>query len=139
MLKLSSWRPFKFTAVGALGTLVNLAILKLLLILNVDFRISSALAIELSTLHNFALHEKWTFADRSKGSVIERIVRCFKFHLAVLPALLTQYVVAQTLNIFLALEPLIAQFIGIVMGFIVNYTLSELGVWKPRKTIEFIS
>ncbi len=134
VLRLSGWRPFKFASVGALGTVVNLLTLYMLglivpQLLKSFFVIGSAIAIETSTLFNFTLHERWTFRDRRGGSILRRVLL---FHLAVLPAILVQYFTAIGLRYLLAVNPFVAQFVGIVLGFIVNYVISELGVWTKK-------
>ncbi len=135
VLTLSGWRPFKFALVGIAGTVVNLSTLALLslaipALTTRLFVIGSAIAIEISTLFNFSLHERWTFRDRRSGKLISRLMR---FHLSVAPAVLTQYAVANFLRYALSVEALLAQFIGIALGFLVNYVLSELKVWRGRK------
>jgi len=135
VLTLSGWRPFKFALVGLAGTAVNLAVLTLLsisipLLTSTLFVLGSAIAIEVSTLFNFSLHERWTFRDRRSGSTLMRLLR---FHLSVAPAIATQYLVANALKYLIGANPILAQFIGIVLGFTVNYLLSELKVWRGRK------
>ncbi len=137
VLKLSGWRPFKFASVGALGTIVNLVTLYILgliapQLLKSFFAIGSAIAIETSTLFNFTLHEHWTFRDRRGGPILRRVLF---FHLAILPAILVQYFTAIGLRYLLAINPFVAQFMGIALGFVVNYVISELGVWT-RKSAE---
>jgi len=68
-------RFLKFCAVGASGVLVNLAVLWLLTELEVRASFASAWAIEVSILTNFVINERWTFADRSQGSLVGRAVR----------------------------------------------------------------
>ncbi len=132
VLELSRWRPLRFAAVGAAGTIVNLGTLELFKrILPVlayrAFVAGSAVAIEVSTIFNFTLHEKWTFRDRVRGKPWRRLAA---FHLAVAPAIAVQYGVANALHYTLSLDPTISQFIGIVAGFLVNYLLSEFRVWR---------
>ena len=134
LLKLSSWRPFKFAFVGALGTIVNLATLYILGLLVPQlvgrlFILGSATAIESSVLFNFTLHELWTFRDRRGGSAVRRLLL---YHLGVLPAILVQYLTAISLKYLLSMNPFVAQLIGIFMGFIVNYLICELGIWTKK-------
>ncbi|MEM1645571.1 MAG: glycosyltransferase family 2 protein [Ignisphaera sp.] len=138
VLKLSGWRPVKFVIVGLSGVLVNLAILWLIgviypLLIKELFVFGSAIAIEASILWNFVLHEIWTFRDRRVGSLMKRLA---VFHIAVLPGVLTQYISAILIRYGLSFNPLIAQLVGIVIGFPVNYIISELGVWKTYKVPE---
>ncbi|MEM1844575.1 MAG: glycosyltransferase family 2 protein [Ignisphaera sp.] len=135
VLRLSNWRPVKFGIVGLSGIVINLATLWFLsLIVRVVveqlFVLGSIIAIEVSTLWNFFLHETWTFRDRRTGSMMKRISL---FHLAVLPGVVAQYVSAISIKYGLALNPIISQTIGIVIGFPINYIFSELGIWKSYR------
>lgn len=63
-------RFMRFNAVGALGILVQLASVGVLVgVLGIHYLVGSALAIEISVLHNFAWHERWTWKDRRRGGV----------------------------------------------------------------------
>jgi len=58
-------RFVRFNVVGAMGVAVQLAALTLLVSgLGVHYLPATALAIELSVLHNFFWHERWTWGDR---------------------------------------------------------------------------
>jgi putative flippase GtrA len=62
-------RWLKFSAVGATGIAVQLITLALLLrVSGMHYLIATALAVELSVLHNFVWHKKWTWADRTTGN-----------------------------------------------------------------------
>lgn len=72
-----------FNIVGLLGVLVQLLTLAVLTgWLGLHYLTGTGLAVEAAVLHNFAWHERWTWADRAgcdKGGVWERLLR---FHLA---------------------------------------------------------
>ncbi len=134
VLNLSGWRPIKFSIVGALGTLVNLGILYLLrrvypYFIQNYFAIGSMLAIEVSTIFNFVLHEVWTFSDRREGNMLRRLIL---FHITILPGIVTQFIMSNLAFYGFSIDPLISQLIGITIGFPVNYVLSEIGIWKKR-------
>lgn len=136
VLKLSGWRPIKFITVGASGAIVNLLVLWLISIaipvLAYElFAVGSAIAIEMSIIYNFILHEVWTFKDRRVGAAINRLIL---FHLAVLPGVVAQFISAISTRYGLGVNPLLAQLIGILIGFPVNYIVSELGIWRAYKT-----
>jgi putative flippase GtrA len=62
-------RWLKFSAVGATGITVQLITLALLLrISGMHYLVATALAVELSVLHNFVWHKKWTWADRTTSN-----------------------------------------------------------------------
>lgn len=134
VLNLSGWRPIKFGVVGALGTLVNLGILYLFrkiypYFVQSYFAIGSMLAIEISTVFNFAFHEAWTFSDRRGGSMLGRLIL---FHMTILPGILAQFIMSNLAFYGFSIDPLISQLIGIIIGFPVNYILSEVGIWKKK-------
>ncbi|MEM0051945.1 MAG: glycosyltransferase family 2 protein [Sulfolobales archaeon] len=121
----------KFLVVGSIGTLVNLGVLYVLrYFLSVEHLIASALSIEASIINNYILHELWTFKDRRLGSWL---VRLLKFHGSTALAVTTQYVVSQLLHYVLGVESIISQFVGILLGFVINYILSTRFVWRRFK------
>lgn len=78
--ELASARFLRYGLVGASGVVVNLGALFVLAeIVNLHPNLASALAIETSMLTNFALHERWTFADR-RGRVDTWARRLLRFH-----------------------------------------------------------
>jgi putative flippase GtrA len=55
----------KFNLVGAIGIVVQFAVLFLLKgVLHVEVLIATAIAVEIAVLHNFVWHERFTWADR---------------------------------------------------------------------------
>ncbi|MCS7109018.1 MAG: glycosyltransferase family 2 protein [Sulfolobales archaeon] len=123
----------KFLLVGSLGTLVNLSALYLLrYIIGLEHLISSAVAIEASVINNYLLHELWTFRGRGGGT---RLHRLLKFHVTTSLAITTQYVTSQLLHYGLGLESIISQFTGILLGFLINYVLSNSYVWPKMREI----
>jgi putative flippase GtrA len=76
-------RWFVFNVVGALGIVVQLSALILLTgWLGLNYMFGTALAVEIAVLHNFAWHERWTWADRVRGGSFGRLSRLLRFHLA---------------------------------------------------------
>lgn len=134
ILNLCGWRPIKFVVVGALGTLINLFIIALFnyylpLLASKLFALGSAIAIEVSTLSNFTMHEIWTFRDRRVGNPYKRLIL---FHTTILPALITQFATANIIFYGTSANPVLSQLIGILISFPINYILSELGIWRGR-------
>lgn len=68
-----------FNGVGVVGFAVQLAVLALLLHLRLHYLAATALAVEITILHNFAWHERWTWKDRPAGRG-ERLARLWRFH-----------------------------------------------------------
>lgn len=73
---MSLWtRWWRFNAVGALGAVVQLAVLALLRgWLGINLALATALAVEAAILHNYFWHRRWTWPDR-RGSLL-------RFHLS---------------------------------------------------------
>ena len=71
------WRRlWRFGAVGASGSLVNLGALHLFAaVLGLPELAASAAAVELSVLWNFALNDAFTFRDRRSGRWPARLLR----------------------------------------------------------------
>ena len=73
---LRSW--LKFNAVGLIGVGVQLAALAFFRgVLGLAIRLSTVLAVECAVLHNFAWHERWTWAHRelSARGILRRLLK----------------------------------------------------------------
>jgi putative flippase GtrA len=75
-------RFLRFNAVGALGIAVQVATLWLLAgPLRVHYLVATAIAIEVSVLHNFFWHLKWTWAPQDAAGPQNHVLfRCLAFH-----------------------------------------------------------
>ncbi|PUA32295.1 MAG: hypothetical protein B7O98_06435 [Zestosphaera tikiterensis] len=121
----------RFALVGASGTVVNLGVLAVLrYVANLTHEIASALAIEASIINNFVWNDLWTFKGGRSGSVASRLI---KFHFSSAVGVITQYVISLTTYYYIVRNSIIAQSIGILTGFIINYVLSKKFVWSPRR------
>jgi len=129
LLYLVGFRPLKFAFVGALGILVNMSLLYALVARGSPVYLASPIAIEASILSNFALNDLWTFRDRRGG---RWTWRCLKYHLSVLTGAIVNYA---TLVLLTALGSsyLVANMIGILLGYLANYLTSESLVWNTLK------
>lgn len=76
------FRFLRFNAVGALGIAVQVAVLWLLAgPLHVHYLVATAVAIEVSVLHNFVWHLRWTWAPHDAEHATNRVYfRCLMFH-----------------------------------------------------------
>ncbi len=78
---MSAWiRWLRFNAVGAVGMAVQLSVLAMLNRITTHYLAATAVAIEITLLHNFAGHLRYTWRDRSHDSSLWR--RCARFHLS---------------------------------------------------------
>jgi dolichol-phosphate mannosyltransferase len=127
LLRLSDYRALKFVAVGASGVIVNNGLL-LLLVSSAGLppQAASLGAIEGSILTNFLLNNLWTFKHR-KGEPFH--VKLAKYHASVALGAAINFVAFTLLHASgVALVP--ANTVGIGLGFLFNYLLSEKFVWK---------
>ncbi len=126
ILRLSDYSMFKFALIGVTGVIVNLSMLALL-IRYLPVWISGLIAIETSILTNFIANDLWTFSSRkSKHTIAERMVR---YHGAVAIGAAINYSTLLGLT-YIGVDPIVANMLGILLGFITNYILSETIVWS---------
>ncbi len=135
LLMLSEYRPLKFVAVGISGVLVNEGLLFLFhnlsafssALSSLPLLYAGSLAIELSILSNFTLNNMWTFSKVSRGRLILKVL---KYNAVAAPGAIINLLTL--LNLAFLFHYLIANLIGIVLAFIVNYLGSEFFVWVKR-------
>jgi len=75
-----AWHWVKFNVVGAIGIGVQLAALAALNRVLGNYVVATAIAVELTVLHNFVWHERFTWADRASMSWRDSLVRLLKFN-----------------------------------------------------------
>ena len=71
-------RFIKFALVGLSGVFVNLGMLAVFVWLGIHRSLASALAIQVSILSNFIVHECWTFSDRRRADGFGRRILSFQ-------------------------------------------------------------
>ncbi len=128
------WRFVKFIGVGLSGVLVNLGVYWLLTRFGglssgyLDI-LSSAIAVELSIISNFTLNDFFTFSDRRKQGG-NFLIRLLKFNIISLVAVGIQLGSLWLFHHVIGINDIIAQGIGIIIGFIWNYIANSLWTWK---------
>lgn len=75
-------RWVKFNAIGIVGVGVQLLFLHLLVRAGVAYLAATALAVEAAVLHNFAWHQKYTWADRPAEDLLAVMGRLLRFHVS---------------------------------------------------------
>lgn len=114
----------RFGVVGAVGTVVNLAVLTLLFdVLGWGFTRSSAIATEVAIVHNYLGNELWTFHLR-------RLTwgRLLRFNSVSLVALAVTVVTATVLKE--VIDYRLAQLIGIGAGSGINFLVNFRWTWR---------
>jgi|SRR5215469_17116278 len=122
-------RWLKFNAVGALGILVQLAVLTILKSgLGANYLVATAMAVETAVLHNFFWHERFTWSDRKSRA---RLARLAKFNLtngAI--SILGNLGFMKLLVGGLAMNYFIANLISIAICSLMNFVVSDVFVFS---------
>ncbi|MGA2005608.1 MAG: GtrA family protein [Terriglobales bacterium] len=133
--RLGFLRWLKFNFVGGIGIAVQLAALAFCRsILQLDYLLATALAVELAVIHNFAWHERFTWRDRPVLGVGRSLARFGRFNttngaislagnLLVMRGLVGQW----HLNLMLA------NVIAVAVCSVVNFLVSDRLVFQRAK------
>ena len=128
-------RWLKFNLVGAIGIVVQLAVLGILNgVLRLDYLPATALAVEAAVVHNFLWHERFTWADRASVTRRQALLRLVRFNLTTGAVsilgnlLLMRLLVGQT-----HLPSLAANLASIAGCSLVNFLVSEYIVFRVRR------
>ena len=137
--KLSSWAVINYAVsillaspllpillAGVTGVFVNLGALALLLFLHLPMIASSAVAIEASIINNYLVADYFLRRNR----VTTRLNGLLRYHGSAGLGVAVQYATANALYYLLHVQPLIAQFTGILLGFFANYYMATTIIWK---------
>jgi putative flippase GtrA len=127
-------RWLKFQAVGVAGTLVQLATLMLLREgLGLSVAAATALAVEISILHNFCWHRRWTWTLRGSGLSPRPLVRQLAEYNLVYGAvsLPSNVLLTQLYMPFMRGHYLIANLLAIGTVGVVNFLAGELVIFRP--------
>jgi putative flippase GtrA len=123
-------RFLRFNGVGMVGFALQLALLALLLRLGLNYLAATAIAVELTVLHNFAWHERWTWRDRTAGAE-GRARRLWRFHASNgLISLAGNLLLMRLLVGLLGLPALPANLLAVLLCALVNFTASDRFVFR---------
>ena len=125
-------RWLKFNLVGGIGIAVQLLILALLKTgLHLDYLIATALAVEVTVIHNFLWHERFTWADRAGAG----FTRFLKFNLTTgLFSIAGNLLLMKLLVGFAHVNYLLANGITITACSVVNFLVSDGFVFASDRT-----
>jgi len=133
----AAWREwkkvFKFGIVGLSGIVVNLTILYLLVeyaYINKD--LASPIAIEISILNNFVWNDLWTFRSDENRKYSSRWHRLAAFNVVSAGGAVINYGIFLLLTAGFGVFYLLAQFIGILLGFIWNFMVNRRFTWTRK-------
>jgi dolichol-phosphate mannosyltransferase len=121
----------KFLCVGAMGVVVNSAALWMLVHhLGWPYLVSSPVAIQLSIVHNFIWHDRWTFNDRrANGTWFARLK---SYEVVTLAGMALNWVLLMVLVGWAGQPLLLANLCGIAAGTLLNFAMSKLWAWKRQ-------
>jgi putative flippase GtrA len=119
-----------FNGVGIVGFAVQLGVLAVLLHLRLHYLAATALAVEVTVLHNFAWHERWTWKDRP-ADCAARWERLWRFHaLNGAVSLGGNLILMRALVGGLGMAPVPANLVAVLACALLNYTASDRMVFR---------
>ncbi|HEM49057.1 MAG TPA: glycosyltransferase family 2 protein [Caldithrix sp.] len=122
----------KFSFIGFIGIVVNLGIYVLLTrVAALSMEFAALIAIETSVVLNFLLNNLWDL--RSREGVPNAFVRLFRYHNRSAIGLVTNYIILLAGVYKLEMYDLLANFIGILIGIVINYGMNAFYVWRDIK------
>jgi putative flippase GtrA len=98
---------------------------------NIRLLISSIIAVEVAIVTQFNLHERWTFRWRPRGGLW--ILRFLKFNLSSIVSPIIVVVTVNVLTPVFGISPYIAIGIGVLLGFMWNWTINSLIIWPALR------
>ena len=126
-------RWFKFNFVGGIGIGVQFAVLFFLRsILNFNYLLATAIAVEAAVIHNFVWHEQFTWSDRVESSWRRSLPRLVRFNLSTgAVSILGNLALMKILVGEGHMNYLLANAIAIALCSIANFLVSEEWVFEP--------
>lgn len=127
-------RIAQFVAVGTVGTAVDILLLWLLHgVLSMGLVPGKLIAAETSFLVMFVINERWTFADFGQATPRARIRRFARSNTVRIGGLITATVILVFLTETTGMWYMLANGIGIAVGFVVNYSAECLFTWRVHR------
>lgn len=124
-------RFLKFCAVGAVGAVLNLAVLYSLTELGVFYLLSGLLGIEAGLLSNFFLNRSWTFKDRQQRGLGYVLTALYRDHAVRFVGIVLNLAILWLLTSVFGLYYLTSQVVGIGVAMLWNYGGNQWWTWEP--------
>ncbi|MFQ3274954.1 MAG: putative flippase GtrA [Candidatus Nanohaloarchaea archaeon] len=121
-------RISKFTFIGFLGLLIDNGVILLLEQSGMMIEIAKLISAEASIIFMFLANEKWTFSS-SKGM----LRRFLKSNLVRSGGVLVALIVLKILYEMFGTPVVIANTVGIIVGFGFNYVFESFYTWKVHR------
>lgn len=119
---------FKFSIIGVLNTLINLAVLYILTeFFGIYYIISAIIAFLFAVTNSFLLNKTWTFNEKLIYKTKSKYVKFLSVTIsALIVNLILLYVLVEYFNIYY----MIAQIFGVLSNFIINFLGNKLWTFK---------
>ena len=130
-----TWRRwFTFSTVGLIGFGVQMVCLWLLAgVLHLDPVVAAVAATELTVVHNFIWHLRWTWADRPSSS-IETFRRLLRFNVSNGGISIVGGAALMTLFVRgLSVHYLVANLISVALCSVANLIVSDVWAFRPAR------
>lgn len=139
---MARWRFIKFGAVGASGTVINIAVLyvaqEFLLTFIADFHsrlnYSIALAITCATISNFYWNRRLTWRDRKHEVHHSALFLFFKYVMAAGLSIVVQSLLTKWLALYL--HYILANLVAIVVASVCNFVANDRMTFRRRAKIQ---
>lgn len=119
-------RAAPFGIVGAIGVVVQVALISLLTrVAGLPVWLATTIAVEATILHNFAWHERWTWADRAAGHPAGAPGRLVRFNAVALGTLAISVALTAWLVRAAHLPVEAANLAAVVVCSLLNYSAIE--------------
>lgn len=121
----------RFLSAGLAGFVLQIAVLAMLIALNVQYLVATALAVELAIVVNFLWHERWTWQDRPARNDRERWLRLVRYNaMTGVTSIVGSLVVTGLLVESLSMSPVVANIISVVALGALNFAGAETLVFR---------
>jgi dolichol-phosphate mannosyltransferase len=116
--------------VGAVGALLNLAVLYWLTELGVFYLLAGVIAIEAGLLSNFVLNRSWTFKDRGTKGLRYAVTALSRDHAVRFVGIVLNLVLLWLFTSFFGLYYVASQLIGLSVAMVWNYGGNQWWTWE---------
>jgi len=138
LLHIRSWRLLRVVAIGGFGFLIQTFIFEMLGIQYSLLSASMAAVVggECAILSNFLLNERFAFRDHVRSTSTSSLLRLVRFHIVSSGSIFVQWTLLSIAERVSSSSTTlrITFFIGIVLGFFLNYAGYYFYVWKEGRS-----
>jgi dolichol-phosphate mannosyltransferase len=126
-----NFKILKFGIVGGSGVVVNMGLLYILTAyFNMDYKIASIFAIEMSIITNFLLNNYWTWQDQRHKNFWLKLMQ---YNISVgIAAILANWLLLIFLTEVVGIYYMISNLIGIAVGTALNFVINDLWTFRAK-------